>query len=85
MQLGEARFDDDHYDAKIAVVVEMRPAVVSFTFGCPTSGTVRALHATGIEVWVTVTDATEAVPAADAGADAVVAQGSELATERRRS
>ncbi len=77
LRLGEPRFDDDHYDAKIDVVVDMRPAVVSFAFGCPTSGTVDALRAAGIEVWVTVTDASEAVLAADAGADAVVAQGSE--------
>ena len=74
--MGEPTFDDDFYDAKLAVVLDERPAVASFAFGCPTVDSGRAdLHGAGIEVWVTVTDRDEAELAANAGADAVVAQG----------
>ena len=32
---GEPRWSDDEWDAKLDVVIRARPAVVSFTFGCP--------------------------------------------------
>ena len=82
VELGVPRSDDDHYAAKLAVVVEERPAVVSFAFGCPAPAAVDRLHAAGIAVWVTVTDASEAAAAAAAGADALVAQGSEAGAHR---
>lgn len=75
--LGTPRFDDDHFDAKVAVVLEARPAVVSFTFGSPDPGTVRELQARDIEVWVTVTSRDEARTAALTGADGLVVQGAE--------
>src|SRR4051812_24246432 len=34
-QLGDPRHDDDGWDAKLALVRELRVPVVSFTFGCP--------------------------------------------------
>jgi len=80
--LGEPRFDDDHYAAKLAVVRAERPAVVSFAFGCPTPATIDDLHAAGIAVWVTVTDEAEARRAVAAGADALVAQGAEAGAHR---
>jgi nitronate monooxygenase len=80
--LGDPRFDDDHYDDKVQVVIDARPAVVSFAFGCPSAEVVRRCAAVGSEVWVTVTDATEAVAALDAGAHAVVAQGGEAGAHR---
>jgi nitronate monooxygenase len=82
VELGEPRFDDDHYDAKLEVVLATRPAVVSFTFGCPVGATVRSLHDAGVEVWVTVTSGDEATTAAEVGADVVVAQGSESGGHR---
>src|SRR3954470_23333779 len=33
--MGEPRWDDDDWDAKLEVVERTRPSVVSFTFGCP--------------------------------------------------
>ena len=80
--LGAPRFDDDHYDDKVEIVIATRPAVVSFAFGCPSTELVRRCTDAGSEVWVTVTDATEAVTARDAGAHAVVAQGSEAGAHR---
>jgi nitronate monooxygenase len=81
-ELGEARFDDDDWEAKLDVVSEERPAVASFTFGCPAGAIVDRLHGRDVAVWVTVTNVDEAVAAADAGADALVAQGTEAGGHR---
>ena len=35
--LGEPRYDDDAWAAKLDVVLDLRPEVVSFTFGLPTA------------------------------------------------
>ncbi len=80
--VGEPRHDDDDFEAKLAVVVEHRVAIVSFTFGCPTPLLVQHLHDAGAEVWVTVTSPEEAVQSRDAGADALVVQGSEAGGHR---
>jgi nitronate monooxygenase len=82
MSLGEPRFDDDAYDAKLDLVIRERVAVVSFTFGCPTTETVARLHGNDIAVWVTVTSPEEAAIAQDAGAEALVAQGTEAGGHR---
>jgi nitronate monooxygenase len=80
--LGAARYDDDQLDAKLDVVRELRAAVVSFTFGCPSPAVVRALQDAGSAVWVTVTEPDEAVLAAGVGADALVCQGVEAGGHR---
>jgi nitronate monooxygenase len=80
--LGEPRFEDDAWDAKLALLEADPVAVVSFTFGCPPAGVVARLKAAGSAVWVTVTDADEARLAADAGADALVVQGVEAGGHR---
>jgi nitronate monooxygenase len=80
--LGEARFDDDGWEGKLAVLEVDAPAVVSFTFGCPSADTLRRIKAAGSEAWVTVTSAAEAERAALAGADALVLQGSEAGGHR---
>jgi nitronate monooxygenase len=74
---GEARADDDDWDAKLAVLHEQPVPVVSFTFGCPAPELVTSLRDAGSEVWVTVTDPAEARAATHAGADALVLQGAE--------
>ena len=78
--LGEPRSDDDEWDAKLALLHRARPAVASFTFGCPAPETIAALQADGIAVWVTVTEPAEARAAA--GADALVVQGAEAGGHR---
>lgn len=79
--VGAPRNDDDDWEAKLAVVREERVPVVSFTFGCPTPEVIATLRG-GSEVWVTVTDPSEAVRASDAGADALVVQGVEAGGHR---
>ena len=80
---GEPRFGDDGWRAKLDVLRDGDPVpVVSFAFGCPPLCEVRALQAHGSEVWVTVTSVAEALAARDAGADALVLQGTEAGGHR---
>jgi nitronate monooxygenase len=82
VELGEPRHDDDGWEAKLALVAELRVPVVSFTFGCPSGEVIAGLHAAGSAAWVTVTTAEEARAAAAAGADALVVQGVEAGGHR---
>ena len=74
-ELGAPRFDDDAWRAKIDVLLAVRPAVASFTFGLPSTDEVRRLRAAGITTVGTVTSLEEARRAVARGVDALVAQG----------
>ena len=74
---GEPLWSDDEWEGKLELVARERPAVVSFTFGCPASAIVAQLRRHGIAVWCTVTRPAEAKVATAAGVDALVVQGSE--------
>jgi nitronate monooxygenase len=80
--LGEPRRDDDGWDEKVGVLLAERPALASFTFGCPPAEAVGALTDAGVEVWITVTTPGEARSAEEAGADALVVQGFEAGGHR---
>jgi nitronate monooxygenase len=82
VELGAPLSDDDDWDAKLALLHTLRPAVASFTFGCPPAALVTALQADGIAVWVTVTTPAEARAAATAGVDALIVQGAEAGGHR---
>jgi len=73
---GEPRWTDDEWEAKLEVVRRERPAVVSFTFGCPDREVVNELRIDS-SVWCTVTSPAEARQAATRGVDALVVQGGE--------
>ncbi|MGH9028701.1 MAG: NAD(P)H-dependent flavin oxidoreductase, partial [Acidimicrobiales bacterium] len=75
--LGEPRWGDDAYDSKLDVAESTRVHLVSFTFGCPTAEIVDRLHRAQIQVAVTVTSASEAQIATDAGTDLLAVQGTE--------
>lgn len=79
---GRPRWSDDEWQPKLEIVLAERPAVVSFTFGCPDRSVCDALHGAGIEAWVTITEADEGEEAAAAGADALVVQGVEAGGHR---
>ena len=80
--VGEPRFEDDDWERKLGVICERGVAVASFVFGCPEPAVVARLQNAGVAVWVTVTDPGEAEQARDAGADALVVQGSEAGGHR---
>lgn len=83
VELGTARFDDDSFEEKLAVLMRgPAVAVVSFTFGLPPTDVIRSLRSVGSEVWVTVTSPSEALDAVAAGADALVVQGVEAGGHR---
>src|SRR5258707_9029391 len=74
-QLGEPRFDDDHWAAKIEVLLDLRPDVASFTFGAPSAEECQRLREAGITVVGSVTTLPEAQTALARGVDALAAQG----------
>lgn len=67
--------DDDHYAAKIELLLAHPVPAVSFTFGLPERDAVHALHERGTSVWATVTSSAEAQAAQARGVDALVVQG----------
>jgi nitronate monooxygenase len=75
--LGEPRWDDDAYPAKLELLAGAGVHTVSFTFACPSADAVHTLQRAGVQVAVTVTNADEAERAAAAGADSLVVQGTE--------
>jgi nitronate monooxygenase len=80
LQVGAPRFDDDDWEAKLALLERSPVAVVSFTFGLPDPSVFARVRATGAEAWVTVTSPEEARAAKHA--DALVVQGSEAGGHR---
>ena len=69
-------------DAKLEVVLELAPRVVSFHFGLPEADAVAALKAAGSVVLSSATPVVEAVWLEEAGADAIIAQGFEAGGHR---
>lgn len=73
--VGTPRIDDDAWQGKLDVLLDLRPALASFTFGLPTVEEIARLRGAGITVAGTVTTVAEAREAADRGVDVLVAQG----------
>ncbi|HWS10595.1 MAG TPA: nitronate monooxygenase [Xanthobacteraceae bacterium] len=70
------------FDEQFAVVLEERPPVFSFTFGMPSSEQIAMLKKRGIAVSGTATTVDEARRLAQAGVDAIVAQGAKAGAHR---
>jgi nitronate monooxygenase len=73
--LGEPDGADNEWPAQLDVVCDLRPEVVSFTFGSPSDDECRRLQRVGILTLGTITSIREAMIALSAGVDALVAQG----------
>ena len=73
--IGTPRDFDDGWTAKLDVVSDMRPSLVSFTFGLPSEQTCSRLHSRGIVLFATVTTVTEAKMAVARGIDTLIVQG----------
>jgi nitronate monooxygenase len=69
-------------EAMQALLLETRPAVVSFHFGLPPAPIIARLKAAGIAMFSTATNLDEAERAVAAGVDAIVAQGYEAGGHR---
>jgi nitronate monooxygenase len=81
-QLREIYTSFLHDEAMLAMLVEERPAVVSFHFGLPHPHQIEALHAAGIYLLAAATNMQEAGAIEAAGIDAIVAQGYEAGGHR---
>lgn len=66
----------------LALLLEVRPAVVSFHFGLPSGEAITSLHEAGITLLATATNLEEAQSIANAGIDGIVAQGIEAGGHR---
>jgi NAD(P)H-dependent flavin oxidoreductase YrpB (nitropropane dioxygenase family) len=82
VDLGRSAFDDDGWTAKLALLLDERLPVISFTFGCADPQVISAVQGAASEAWVTVTTGAEARHATAAGADVLVVQGSEAGAHR---
>jgi nitronate monooxygenase len=80
--VGEPRFSDDDWGAKIELLLRDPVPAVSFAFGCPDAETIGRLREVGSETWVTVTAPEEAAEAVAAGVDALIVQGAEAGGHR---
>ena len=69
-------------DARLELLVDHAPAMVSFHFGCPDSQVVDRLKAAGIVTAATATTVAEARVLEEAGLDLIVAQGWEAGGHR---
>lgn len=73
--LGEPRYDDFQWQAKLDVLADVRPEVVSFTFGLPSMVECSRFKEAGSTVLAMVTSVPEARQAIAVGVDALVVQG----------
>jgi nitronate monooxygenase len=69
-------------DAMLATLLADKPRVVSFHFGLPSTQRIRALREAGVVLLASVTNVAEGRAAAEAGVQAVVAQGYEAGGHR---
>jgi nitronate monooxygenase len=83
VEIGHPQFgDDDGWEQKLEVVADLRPEMVSFTFGAPSPDVLRWFGALGMLLFITVTSAYEAGVALAAGADGLVVQGPDAGGHR---
>jgi nitronate monooxygenase len=76
VEVGYPQFgDDDGWQQKLEAVADLRPEMVSFTFGTPPPDVMRWFGALGMLLFNTVTSAYEAGVALAAGADGLIVQG----------
>ncbi len=72
----------DPFPEQLEAVLEVRPALFSFSFGIPPLETLRRVRAGGTLIAGTATTVAEARLLADAGVDAIAAQGAEAGAHR---
>jgi nitronate monooxygenase len=77
LDVQRPREDDDWWHEKLELLLAAPVALVSFTFGIPTTAAIRALQAGGTLVVQSVTSVEEALAAEAAGVDGLAVQSSQ--------
>ena len=77
-----AQLPPDPFPSQLEAVLDADPPIFSFTFGIPNSDALARLKARHIAILGTATTVNEARMLADAGVDAIVAQGAEAGAHR---
>ncbi len=72
----------EDFETQLSTLIELQPAVASFTFGILSAPQVERLHTAGCQVWGTATTTAEALAWQAVGADAVIASGCEAGGHR---
>jgi nitronate monooxygenase len=80
--LGPTAWNDDDWDAKLAVLLHDPVPVVSFAFGCPSRDLISELQHVGTRVVVTITTPRDVAAASEAGVDALCLQGIDAGAHR---
>ena len=80
--LGDPVWDDDGWASKLEALLDLRPEVASFTWGCPDAGVLGRLASTGVHTTVTVTTVGEAQEAVARGAGSVCVQSADAGGHR---
>ncbi|MCX5042383.1 nitronate monooxygenase [Aldersonia sp. NBC_00410] len=75
VELGAVQYNDKQWSAQLAMALDVRPDLLSFTFGVPSAEECSQLHGAGISTLATVTTPSEAAMAEAHGVDAIVVQG----------
>ena len=75
VSLGTPHYSDDNWSSKLELVHDLRPDLVSFTFGFPDAREVTRMKSVGIATMACVATADEAQAAQELGFDAIVLQG----------
>jgi nitronate monooxygenase len=82
VELGQPRYSDDSWAAKLEAVLDLRPEVVSFTFDVPSADEIRRMRGAGITTVATVTSEAEAALAESRGVDGLAVQGPDAGGHR---
>lgn len=70
------------YNEQVETVLELKPAILSWTFGIPSTDIINRAKKSGIKLIGTATSVPEAVALLNAGVDAITVQGSEAGGHR---
>lgn len=70
------------YNEQIETVLELKPAILSWTFGIPSEDVIKRAKSSGIKLIGTATSVPEAIALLNAGVDAITIQGSEAGGHR---
>ncbi len=88
-KLGLGKYADTQTDwragfdaAKLALLLELRPPVVSFHFGVPDDSDIASLKAAGVKLISSASTVAEAIELERRGMDAIIAQGWEAGGHR---